>query len=189
MGSVFYTGQVSRYIGATPLTVNDSVLSAASNVNRMFTGQVTTTSGINSWIPGLPDFLQGWTEFIPGSSYMVFTRGLSVLPLSAPSTADFIPYSTAVTDEEALILKSGVSFFVSTSAASPNIFTGPGIVTSAFAVLSSTSYVSRVFEIRADDSLTSPLYNVYGPGLPEFLQGFTTLEQNSSYITFFQNQQ
>ena len=101
MGSVFYTGQVSRFIGATPLTVNDSVLSAASNVNRMFSGEATNTSGLITYIPGLPDFLQGWTEFIPGSSYMVFTRGLSVLPLSAPSTVDFIPYASAQQEEDA----------------------------------------------------------------------------------------
>ena len=67
MGSVFYTGQISRYVGDTSLTVSDSVLSAVENVNRMFAGEVTSTAAFMVYIPGLPDFLQGWTKFIPQS--------------------------------------------------------------------------------------------------------------------------
>jgi carbohydrate-binding DOMON domain-containing protein len=42
--------------------------------------------------------------------------------------------------------------------------------------------------VAANDDLTSPSYAVYQPGAPEFLQGFTLLKQNSSYIAFFKNQ-
>ena len=188
MGSVFFTGQTIRYVGSTPLTVSETVLSAAPNVNTMFSGEDPNAPGLIKYVPGLPDFLQGFTKFVPGSTYMVFTRGLSVLPLSAPSTVDFIPYTTADEENDALVLKSGVSFFTSTSSGSPNIFTGTGVVTSAFAVISASNYVNKIFRVTPNDANINPLYAQYGPGLPEFLQGFTLLEQNSSYIAFFQNQ-
>ena len=187
MGQVFYTGQVSRYVGNTELTVSDTLFAAASNINSMFAGEALTNASLIKYTPGAPEFLQGFTKFIPGSSYMMFVRGTSSLPLSGATSVDFIPPVDNSEDDQ-LILKTGISFFTSSTAGSPNIFTGTGLVTSAFAVLSASNYTNRVFLVAANDDLTSPSYAVYQPGAPEFLQGFTLLKQNSSYIAFFKNQ-
>ena len=141
MGQVFYTGQVSRYVGNTELTVSDTLFAAASNINSMFAGEAITNASLIKYTPGAPEFLQGFTQFIPGSSYMMFVRGTSSLPLSGATSVDFIPPSDDYDDEQ-LILKTGVSFFTSTTAGEPNIFTGTGLVTSAFAVFEFRVFMS-----------------------------------------------
>lgn len=46
MGQVFYTGQVSRYVGNTELTVSDTLFAAASNINSMFAGEALTNASL-----------------------------------------------------------------------------------------------------------------------------------------------
>lgn len=53
--------------------------------------------------------MQGFTKFIPGSSYMMFVRGTSSLPLSGATSVDFIPPVDNSEDDQ-LILKTGISF-------------------------------------------------------------------------------
>jgi len=91
MGSVFFSGQTIRFVGGTRLTVSDTKLSAAANVNRMFAGENITDPALITYIPGLPDFLQGFTQFVPGSTYMVFARGVSSMPINLSPGDNFIP--------------------------------------------------------------------------------------------------
>ena len=146
MGQVFYTGQTLRYVGNTELTVSDTLFAQASNINFMFAGEATTTAALIKYTPGAPDFLQGFTKFVPGSTYQMFVRGTSALPLSGPTSVDFIPPVTFNTVRDGLELRSGISFFTSTTGGEPNIFTGAGVVTSAFAVLSASNYTNRIFQ-------------------------------------------
>ena len=50
MGSVFFTGQTIRYVGSTPLTVSETVLSAAPNVNTMFSGEDPNAPGLIKYV-------------------------------------------------------------------------------------------------------------------------------------------
>ena len=188
MGSVFFSGQTIRYVGDTRLTVSDTKLSAAANVNRMFAGENVNDAALIVYIPGLPDFLQGWTQFVPGSSYLVFARGVSSLPINLSPGDNWIPPISSTQETLAGKLYSGVSFFVSTTAGEANVFTGESMEPTAFNRLSAENVTNRIFQVRPIDDSIAVTYDVYVPGLPEFLQGFTTFKQASSYITFFQQQ-
>ena len=66
--------------------------------------------------------------------------------------------------------------------------TGAGLPPGAFAALSASNKTTRMLRPTPDDNNLVPNYAAYIPGLPEFLQGFSTFEQGSSYITFFKQQ-
>ena len=188
MGAVSFSGQTIRFVGGTRLSVSNTKLSAAANVNRMFAGENITDPALITYIPGLPDFLQGFTHFVPGSTYMVFARGVSSMPIELSPGGSFIPPVSSSQEELAGRFYSGVSFFVSTSVGSSNVFTGQSMVLSAFNRLSAANITSRIFQVRPVNDEITTTYDVYVPGLPEFLQGFTLIKQSSSYIAFFQQQ-
>ena len=148
MGAVSFSGQTIRFVGGTRLSVSNTKLSAAANVNRMFAGENITDPALITYIPGLPDFLQGFTHFVPGSTYMVFARGVSSMPIELSPGGSFIPPVSSSQEELAGRFYSGVSFFVSTSVGSSNVFTGQSMVLSAFNRLSAANITSRIFQVR-----------------------------------------
>jgi len=99
MGSVFFSGQTIRFVGGTRLSVSNTKLSAAANVNRMFAGENIYDPALITYIPGNPDFLQGFTQFVPGSTYMVFARGVSSLPINLSPGDNFIPPVSSAQEE------------------------------------------------------------------------------------------
>ena len=106
MGQVSYSGQVIKYVGGTSLLVSNTVLSASGNVDRMFAGASVTNPSFITYQPGLPDFLQGFTSFQPGSTYGVYIASTEALPITG--LANFEPPVTNSLD--GMIARSGVSW-------------------------------------------------------------------------------
>ena len=183
MGLITFSGQILQFIEENRLNVSSTILSSGSFVEKIFAADNASSPSRITYTPGLPDFLQGFTQFVPGSTYAVYTDSLSVLPLSVNG---FIPPIGA----EALsaqFMRSGISWFLYTSAGNMDIASGSGMPNEAFTVFNRTSSTERVFRLRPTNAL-SPVLETYTPGLPSFLQGFTQFIQQSSYIGFFKQQ-
>jgi hypothetical protein len=108
MGLLTFSGQTLRFVGESALSVGSTPLSSSSTIRYIYSAENATSPAFIRYQPGLPDFLQGFTSFQPGSSYQMFVPAVSVLPVSAVS---FIP-PVGVFASEAAKMTSGLSFFV-----------------------------------------------------------------------------
>ena len=91
MGTLSFSGQVIKYVGTTNLAVSNTVLSSTSNINRIFGAESGTDVGPVIYQPGLPEFLQGFTNFAPGCAYMCFPANYAAFPLTYNSISAFKP--------------------------------------------------------------------------------------------------
>ena len=67
MGLLTYSGANLKYVGESTISVSNTVLSAATVIDRIYTASNPTNTNFIAYNPGLPDFLQGFTTFVPGS--------------------------------------------------------------------------------------------------------------------------
>ena len=81
MGNITYTGQVLKYVGTSDINVSSTVLSSVANVRQLYAAQNASSASFVLYNPAFPPFLQGFTTFKPGSTYQVYVRALSTLPL------------------------------------------------------------------------------------------------------------
>ena len=123
MGSVNFPGQVVRFIGTTRLSVSNTILSATSTVDRIFAAENPSDPALITYVAGNPDFLQGFTQFVPCSSYQVFNKTAASLPITGTGLANFIPPVSSAQAQEGVWLRSGIAYFTQTSANPFNIFT------------------------------------------------------------------
>jgi hypothetical protein len=110
MGLITFSGQILQFIEENRLNVSSTILSSGAYVDRIFASDNPNSPSRITYTPGLPDFLQGFTQFVPGSTYAVYVDSLSVLPLSV---SGFIP-PLGANALSAQYMRSGLSWFLYT---------------------------------------------------------------------------
>ena len=113
MSTVNFGGQTLRYVGSNAILIKNTPLSASDNIRFIFAATSVSDNAFSRYQVGLPDFLQGFTNFRPNSSYQFHITSTSVLPLST-GAADFIPPIGAYAGVNGFMY-SGLSFYLHTS--------------------------------------------------------------------------